>query len=107
MVLKAALAFLVVKSALDEKHEVTMFLAGDAARLLRPAVIENLSGLGTGQLKAHIDALVTGGAKFYISGMSAKSRGFEANELGNIRAGFAMPNVLVRLAAEADKVLCY
>jgi|SRR5687767_10391676 uncharacterized protein len=104
---KAALAFLVAKSAIDEKHEVTMFLAGDAAQLLRPAVVENLSGLGTGSLKAHIEAIVAGGGKFYVSGMSAKSRGFEANELGNIKAEFAMPNVLVRLAAEADKVLCY
>jgi predicted peroxiredoxin len=104
---KAALAFLVAKTAIDEKHEVTMFLAGDGAQLLRPAVVENLSGLGTGPLKAHLDALVTGGAKFYVSGMSAKSRGFEASELGNVRAEFAMPNVLVRLAAEADKVLCY
>lgn len=42
---KAALAFLVSRSALDEKHEVTMFLAGDAAQLVRPAVVENLSGL--------------------------------------------------------------
>jgi uncharacterized protein len=104
---KAALAFLVAKSAIDEKHDVTMFLAGDAAQLLRPAVIENLSGLGTGALKTHIEAIVAGGGKFYVSGMSAKSRGFEAGELANFRAEFAMPNVLVRLAAEADTVLCY
>jgi predicted peroxiredoxin len=104
---KAALAFLVAKSAIDEKHDVSMFLAGDAAQLLRPAVIENLSGLGTGALKTHIEAIVAGGGKFYVSGMSAKSRGFEAGELANFRAEFAMPNVLVRLAAEADTVLCY
>jgi predicted peroxiredoxin len=104
---KAALAFLVAKTALDEKHEVTMFLAGDAAQLLRPAVVENLAGLGTGALKAHIDAIAAGGGKFYVSGMSAKSRGFEVGELGNNQAEFVMPNVLVRLAAEADKVLCY
>jgi predicted peroxiredoxin len=104
---KAALAFLVAKSAIDEKHQVTMFLAGDAAQLLRPAVVENLSGLGTGSLKSHIDAILAGGGKFYVSGVSAKSRGFEASELGTTPAEFAMPNVLVRLAAEADKVLCY
>jgi predicted peroxiredoxin len=69
-----------------------MFLAGDAAQLLRPAVIDSLSGLGTGSLKAHIEAIVAGGGKFYVSGMSAKSRGFEATELGNIKAEFAMPN---------------
>jgi uncharacterized protein len=104
---KAALAFLVARSAIEEKHQVTVFLAGDAAQLLRPAVIENLSGLGTGSLKAHIDAIQAGGGKFYVSGISAKSRGFEASELAGLSAEFAMPNVLVRLASEADKVLCY
>jgi predicted peroxiredoxin len=104
---KAALAFLVAKTALDEKHEVTMFLASDAAQLLRPAVIENLTGLGTGTLKAHLDAIVAGGGKLYVSGKSAKSRGFDAEQLSNVKAEFAMPAVLVRLAADADKVLCY
>jgi len=70
---KAALAFLVAKSAIDEKHQVTMFLAGDAAQLLRPAVVENLSGLGTGSLKSHIDAILAGGGKFYVSGVSARA----------------------------------
>jgi predicted peroxiredoxin len=104
---KAALAFLVAKSAIEENHQVTLFLAGDAAQLLRPAVIENLSGLGTGSLKTHVDGILAGGGKLYVSGMSAKSRGFEASELGAVTAEFAMPNVLVRLAAEADKILCY
>jgi hypothetical protein len=39
--------------------------------------------------------------------MSAKSRGFDATELGDLKAEFAMPTMLVRLAAEADRVLCY
>jgi predicted peroxiredoxin len=104
---KAALAFLVAKAAQDEGHEVRMFLAADAATLLRPAVIENLQGLGTGPLKAHLEALRAGGASFYVSGMSAKSRGFDATELGDLKAEFAMPTMLVRLADEADRVLCY
>jgi predicted peroxiredoxin len=104
---KAALAFLVAKAAIEEQHAVTVFLAGDAAQLLRPAVIENLTGLGTGPLKAHVDAILAGGGKFFVSGMSAKSRGLEAADLATTPAEFAMPNVLVRLAAEADKVLCY
>jgi len=84
-----------------------MFLAVDAATLLRPAVIENLQGLGTGPLKTHLESLRAGGASFYVSGMSAKSRGFDATELGDLKAEFAMPTMLVRLAAEADRVLCY
>jgi hypothetical protein len=39
--------------------------------------------------------------------MSAKSRGFSADELREVAAEFAMPNVLIRLADEADRILCY
>ena len=48
---KAALAFLVAKTAQDEGHLVTRFLAGDAVPLMRGAVLDNLSGLGTGKLR--------------------------------------------------------
>jgi predicted peroxiredoxin len=48
---RAALAFLVARSALDEGHSVSMFLAGDGAQLLRNAVLDNLNGLGTGSLR--------------------------------------------------------
>jgi uncharacterized protein len=82
-------------------------LAADAAQLLRPAVVENLSGFGTGALKDHVAAITAGGGRFFVSGMSAKSRGFSADELGEVAGEFAMPNVLIRLADEADKILCY
>jgi predicted peroxiredoxin len=61
---KAALASLVAKTALDEGHSVDLFLAGDATQLLRPVVIENLSGIGTGSLKAHVQAIVNNGGNF-------------------------------------------
>ncbi len=48
---RAALAFLVAKSAIDEGHTVSMFLAGDAVQLMRDAVLDNLNGLGTGKLR--------------------------------------------------------
>ena len=47
---RAALGFLVARTALDEGHEVALFLAGDAVQLLRNAVLDNLAGLGTGSL---------------------------------------------------------
>jgi hypothetical protein len=50
---------------------------------------------------------VAGGAKFYLSGMSAKSRGMPETDLVNKPAEFAMPNVLVRLALAHDRVLSY
>jgi predicted peroxiredoxin len=104
---KSALAFLVARTAIDEGHQVTMFLAADAAQLLRPAVVENLSGLGTGALKDHVAAIRAGGGRFFVSGLSAKSRGLAPEELHDLAAEFVMPGVLIRLADEADKVLCY
>ena len=37
---KAALGFLVAKAAIDDEHEVSMFLAGDGVQLLRDAVLD-------------------------------------------------------------------
>jgi uncharacterized protein len=104
---RAALAFLVARSAQDEGHDVTLFLAGDAVQLLRDAVLDSLTGLGTGRLREHYDALAARGARFYVSGMSAKSRGLSETELAQKNAQPAMPNVLVQLAVENDRVLSY
>lgn len=104
---RAALSFLVAKAAVDEGHSVSLFLAGDAVQLLREAVLDSLVGLGTGKLREHYDALAAGGAKFYVSGMSAKSRGLLEPDIVGKPAEFAMPPVLVRLTLEHDKVLSY
>ena len=61
---RAALAFLVAKTAVEEGHTVTLFLAGDAVQLFRSDVLDNLAGLGTGKLREHYDAIVKGGGKF-------------------------------------------
>ncbi len=45
---RAALAFLVARTALDEGHEVSLFLAGDAVQLLRDGVLERPDGPGHG-----------------------------------------------------------
>jgi uncharacterized protein len=104
---KAALAFLVATSALDEGHEVTLFLAGDAVQLLRESVLDGLVGLGTGALRAHYDALVAGGATFHVSGKSAAARGLDDAALAGKAVTRSQPNVLVRLAFEADRTLVY
>ena len=100
---KAALAFLVAKAAVDEGHDVTMFLAGDGVQLLRDPVLDALVGLGTGSLRESYDALQEGGANWYVSGMSSKARGFEPDGV----AEAAMPSKLVELSLEADRVLTY
>jgi len=102
---KAALGLLVAATALKEGHEVDVFLAGDAVRLL--AEEGAVEGLGTGSVAAHLDALTAGGGRIHLSGMSAKARGYGEALLEGRPATFAMPDVLVRLSAEADTVLCY
>jgi predicted peroxiredoxin len=104
---KAALAFLVGRTAVEERHEVMFFLAGDAAQLLRSPVVDSLTGLGTGSLKEHLTAINAGGGKFYVSGMSARSRGVSSQDFGGLTAELVMPDVLIRLASQADRVICY
>lgn len=104
---RAALGFLVARSALEEGHTVSLFLAGDAVQLLREPVLDSLVGLGTGRLREHFDALATGGARFYVSGMSAKSRGLSEADLAGKPAEFAMPNVLVKLSLDHDRMFNY
>jgi predicted peroxiredoxin len=104
---RAALAFLVAKSAIDEGHTVSMFLAGDAVQLLRDPVLDNLAGLGTGKLRDHFDAIVKGGGRFYLSGGSSNARGVTEADLKGKPAEFAQPTTLVRLSLAHDRMFTY
>ena len=104
---KSALSFLVAKTALSEGHEVNLFLAGESVRLLDTETLESVQGVGTGNLKEHYDAIVEGGGRFFLSGMSAKARGFDDSLLEGKPAQFAMPDVLVRLLVESDRSLTH
>jgi len=104
---KAALGFLMAKTAVEEGYSVSMFLAGDAVQLLRNDVLDNLSGLGTGNLRAHYDTIVNSGVKFYLSGMSSKSRGLTEADIKDKPAEFAMPKVLLQLSVESDRMFVY
>lgn len=103
----AALAFLVARTAIEEGHTVTLFLAGDAVLLIRDQVLDNLAGLGTGKLREHYDAIVRGGGKFYLSGMSSKGRGVTDEDIKGKPAEFAMPSVLLQLSMESDRMFVY
>lgn len=104
---KAALAFLVAKSALEEGHDVSLFVAGDGVHLLTREVSKSLEGLGTGRLADHFDSINAAKAVVFFSGMSAKARNIAAEAIVLNGAQPAMPNRLVQLAVEADTVLCY
>jgi predicted peroxiredoxin len=104
---RAALAFLVAKTAIEEGHTVVLFLAGDAVKLLQEPILNTLTGLGTGKLREHYDAIVKGNGRFYLSGNSSKARGVTEADLKDKPAEFALPTVLVKLAAESDRVFTY
>lgn len=104
---RAALGVSVAKAAVEAGHDVTLFLAGDAAYLIKDEVIVNLRGIGTGVLAETLPALVDAGASIFVSGMSSKSRGVTEDDLQGKGAAFAGPPQLVALTFEADRVLCY
>ena len=104
---RAALGLLVARAGIDEGHEVSVFLAGDAVQLIRDAVLDSLTGLGTGSLRESFDAVVAGGGRFYVSGMSSKARGVSPDDLEGKPAELAMPQRLVQLAFEADRSFTY
>jgi uncharacterized protein len=102
---RAALAFLVARTAVAEGHEVRVFLAGDAVQLARPETADALHGIGTGSLGEHWSALAEEGVPVFISGMSSKARGVDAAT----RAGVELvpPEKLVELAVWAETTLTY
>ncbi len=104
---RAALGCLVAKTAKDAGHEVKVFFAGDAAYLIKDAVIDSLKGIGTGALDESLPALVEAGVPIFVSGMSSKGRGVTEADLDGKGASFAMPPELVELVFEADRVLVY
>lgn len=104
---KATLGFLVALTALNEGHHVDVFLAGDGVSLLGEEALETVEGTGTGSLRSHFGSIVAAGGRFFVSGMSAMARGFDDGLLEGKPAQFAMPDVLIRLAADADATLVY
>ena len=104
---KAALAFLVARTAVEQGHAVSMFLAGDAVQLLRDTTLDSVAGVGTGKLREHFDIIVKGGGRFYLSGMSSAARGVTAAELQGKPAELAPPGILLKLALDNDRMFTY
>jgi len=100
---RAALALLIARTALEEGHEVQLFLAGDAVHLANAEKAAATTGLGTGEASEHLAALRESGLTIFLSGMSSKARGVEGGD------GFelAPPQKLVELATWAETTLTY
>ena len=104
---RAALGLLVARTALANGHEVDVFVAGDGVSILRAETADQATGIGTGAVREHLDALVAGGAAIYASGLSSKARGLGPDGLGGRPVTMAPPDRLVELAFAADRVLTY
>ena len=104
---RAALGFLVARTAIEQGHSVSIFLAGDAVQLLRDATLDGVAGVGTGKLREHYDAIAKGGGRFYLSGMSSAARGIAAADLQGKPAELSPPVVLLKLALEHDRMFTY
>ena len=103
---RAALGFAVADAAVRAGHPVTLFLAGDAVQLMRPGVLDNLNGLGTGNLRALHDAIVASGGQLYLSGGSSRARGLDPADLSS-PVEMAGPDRLLALAIEHDRMFTY
>ena len=104
---KITLGLLVALTAEKNDHKVTLFLAGDGVQILNCKKAGEIVGQGTGDLYEHLQNLKNSKITIYVSGMSAKSRGFDEKLLDGYTAEFVMPNVLVEESIKADSVLCY
>jgi predicted peroxiredoxin len=104
---RAALAFLVARTALESGHEVTVFVVGDAVQLLRRPTLDSVVGVGTGPLRESFDAVVAGGARLLASTLSGRARGLSDSDLDGLPIQLAFPADLVAATMEADRVVTY
>ena len=104
---KITLGLLVALTAEKNDHKVTLFLAGDGVQILNCKKAGEIVGQGTGDLYEHLQNLKNSKITIYISGLSAKSRGYDEKLLDGYTAEFVMPDVLVEESIKADSVLCY
>ena len=80
-----------------------VFLAGDAVQLVREATAAAASGIGTGSVAEHLDALKSARVPVFLSGMSSKARGIDDSTGYEL----APPQKLVELAIWAETALTY
>ncbi len=102
-------AFLIAKTAIQEGHEVSLFLAGAAVQLVGDEHLDSVLGITeeATTLRESFDDIVSGGGRFYLSEMSCRARGMTEAALGGKEVELVAPNVLVRLTVDHDRVITY
>ncbi len=104
---KATLGMLVALTAFKKGDEVNIFLGADGTHLLNVKSEGEVVGQGTGDLKKHLDEIKENNIKLFVSGMSAKARGYDNSLLNDFNAEFSMPEKLLELSKESNVILCY
>ena len=104
---KASLGFMLARTAVEEGHEVIVFLNADAVSLMRAPVLDNLVGLGTGKLKEHFDILKKGNVPIYVSAISCDIRGITDQDLRETNSKKVLPKTLLNLSLDADRTFVY
>ena len=104
---KVTLGLMVALAAEKKGHDVTLFLAADGVHVLNCKSAGEIVGQGTGDLNEHLENLKNTNVTIFVSGMSAKARGYDETLLDGYKAEFAMPDRLVEESIKSDSVLCY
>lgn len=102
---RVSLAFRVARMALEQGHEVDVFLAGDALALLRAPTREATVGIGIGGLAEHYAAVIALGGRLYASRFSAAARDITADVAPEVQ--LVDPDLLVELLFAADRSVSY
>ncbi|MBM4763657.1 DsrE family protein [Bacillus sp. B15-48] len=102
-------AFLIAKTAVEEGHQVSMFLAGEAVELIKDENLDKTLGVGVTAvpLKNSVDAIISGGGRIVLSKVSCGARNVGDGDLVNKDVELGMPNELVKMTVEHDKVITY
>ena len=104
---KASLGFMLARTAVEEGHEVQVFLNADAVSLIRKTVLESLVGLGTGKLSEHFNILVDANVPIYVSAISCEIRGVTEKDLKEANSIKVFPKTLLNLSLQADRTFVY
>jgi len=104
---KATLGFMLARTAIEEGHEVSIFLNADAVSLVRQPVLDNLVGLGTGSLKEHFNVLNNANVPIYVSAIACEIRGVTQKDLDVSRCKKVLPKTLFTLSLDADRTFVY
>ena len=104
---KASLGFMLARTAVEEGHEVQVFLNADAVSLIRKPVLDSLVGLGTGKLSEHFDILVDANVPIYVSAISCEIRGVTETDIKETNSIKVFPKTLLNLSLQADRTFVY